>query len=453
MIGPIPCLLLGIGLILFFLLYWRLHPFLALISTAFICAFVSDQIPLLEVIPTVTGGFAALMGSIGFLLVLASIIGKCLVDSGAATRIIRSFSNAFGEGNEEYSFLGSSFVLSMPVFFDTVFYLLAPLVRAAYARRKRDYALMICAAAAGGAITHALVPPTPGPIVVAQTLNISLGLTFLVGTLSSIVPALVGGVWYANYLNRRIEIVPQEVYGVSTEELEQVALQADDELPSLVASLTPVILPVAMISLVTMVTMVIGDSGVPVVIQLAGDKDIAFLAGAAAAVILVAVHNRIRFREVFKNLEPAIASGTVIAFITCAGGAFGKVLTESGVGQIIADASQHWGMSLLTLSFITAALIRVAQGSATVAMITTAGIIAPAIVATELPYHPVYLVGMIGFGATTTPWMNDSGFWIVCKMGGLTEAETVKVWTILLTVVSFTGFGWIWLLSKVLPLV
>jgi len=453
MVGPIPCLLLGIGLILFFLLYWRLHPFLALISTAFICALLSDQIPLLEVIPTVTGGFANLMGRIGILLVLASIIGKCLVDSGAATRIIRSFSNAFGEGREEYSFLGSSFVLSMPVFFDTVFYLLAPLVRAAYARKKRDYVLMICAAAAGGAVTHALVPPTPGPIVVAQTLDISLGLTFLVGTLASIVPAMVGGIWYANFLNRRMVIVPQEVYGASIEELEEVALQTDEELPSLWASLTPVVLPVAMISLVTVATVVVGDAGVPPFIQLIGDKDVAFLVGAAAAVLLVAVHNRMRLRKVFKTLEPALASGTVIAFITCAGGAFGKVLTESGVGQVIADASRDWGMSLLTLAFITAALIRVAQGSATVAMITTAGIIAPAISATELAYHPVYLVGMIGFGATTTPWMNDSGFWIVCKMAGLTEAETVKVWTILLTIVAFTGFGWIWLLSKVLPLV
>jgi GntP family gluconate:H+ symporter len=444
---------LGIGLILFFLLYWRLHPFLALISTSFICAFLSDQSPLLEAIPTVTGGFAELMGRIGFLLVLASIIGKCLVDSGAATRIIRSFSNTFGEGREEYSFLASSFVLSMPVFFDTVFYLLAPLVRAAYARKKRDYVLMICAAAAGGAVTHALVPPTPGPIVVAQTLDISLGLTFLVGTLASIVPAMVGGIWYANCLHRRITIVPQEVYGASIEELEEVALQSDEELPSLVASLTPIVLPVAMISLVTVATMIAGDAGVPPVIQLIGDKDVAFLVGAAAAIILVVVHNRIRFRDFFKTLEPALASGTVIAFITCAGGAFGKVLTESGVGQVVADASRDWGMSLLTLAFITAALIRVAQGSATVAMITTAGIIAPAIAASDLAYNPVYLVGMIGFGATTTPWMNDSGFWIVCKMAGLTEAETVKVWTILLTIVAFTGFGWIWLLSKVLPLV
>lgn len=453
MIGPIPCLILGIGLILFFLLYWRLHPFLALITTAFICAFLSDRIPLLEVIPTVTGGFAALMGRIGLLLVLASIIGKCLVDSGAATRIIRSFSNAFGEGREEFSFLGSSFVLSMPVFFDTVFYLLAPLVRAAYARRKRDYALMICAAAAGGAITHALVPPTPGPIVVAQTLNVSIGLTFLVGTLASIVPALVGGVWYANFLNRRIEIFPQDVYGVSITELEEVARQTDEELPSLAASLAPVIIPVAMISLVSVATAIAGDGGVPAYVRLIGDKDIAFLVGTAAAVLLVVLHNKVRLREVFGDLEPAIASGTVIAFITCAGGAFGNVLTESGVGQIIADASRDWGMSLLTLSFITAALIRIAQGSATVAMITTAGIIAPAIAVSDLTYHPVYLVGMIGFGATTTPWMNDSGFWIVCKMGGLTEAETVKVWTILLTVISLTGFVWIWLLSKVLPLV
>ena len=139
---------------------------------------------------------------------MAAIIGKCLMDSGAADRIVRALRRVFGAGNEQYSLLSSSFLLAIPVFFDNVFYLLAPLARAVYARRKRDYVLLICAAGAGGAVTHALVPPTPGPIIVAATLNVSVGLTILVGIVASIVPVIAGGVWYAGYINRRMTVIP-----------------------------------------------------------------------------------------------------------------------------------------------------------------------------------------------------------------------------------------------------
>jgi len=453
MIGPIGSLLLGIGLIFLLLLYFRFHPFLALVIAAFAVSFSSNRIPLEDAITTVTSGFANLMGKIGILLILAAIVGKCLVDSGAADRIVRSFSRAFGENREQYSFLASGFVLSMPVFFDTVFYLLAPLARAAYARRKRDYALMICAVAAGGAVTHALVPPTPGPVVVAEALGVSLGITFLVGVLAAVVPSVVGGVFYANYLNRRIEIKPQEIYGVSEEELEKLALRPDSELPSLGWAMTPILLPIALITISTLAEVLTDSPRLLLYLSVAGDKDVAFLVGASFAVRLVVAQKRLRLREVFKTLDPAVRSGAVIAFITCAGGAFGSVLTAAGVGDVIAETAKDWGMSLLVLAFIVAALLRIAQGSATVAMITTAGIIGPAMVGSQMAYHPVYLVAMIGFGATTTPWMNDSGFWIVGRMGGLSESETVKVWTILLTVLAVSGFVWVLLLSSILPLV
>jgi gluconate:H+ symporter, GntP family len=454
MLGPIGCLFLGVGLILVFLLYLRVHPFLALLLSSIVCAFASDRITAVEAIPTVAGGFADLMGRIGILLVLASIVGKCLVDSGAADRIIRSFTRLFGAGQKQYSFLASGFVLSMPVFFDTVFYLLAPLVRAAYARRKRDYALMICAAAAGGAITHALVPPTPGPVVVSETLGVSLGITFAAGVVLSLVPAIVGGVWYARFINRRLVIEPKPVYGVSAEEMERTATRPDAELPSLALSLTPIVLPVGLISGSTFASLFLSEQSAWLRwITIVGDKDFAFLLAAVVAIALVVYSVRISIRKVSALLEPAVVAGTAIAFITCAGGAFGRVLTQSGVGDVIVDAAQTWGLSLLTLAFVAAALIRVAQGSATVAMITTAGIVAPALEASDLPFHPVYVVAVIGYGATTTSWMNDSGFWIVCKMAGMSESETLKTWTVLLTVVAASGFVWAWLLSKLFPLV
>lgn len=453
MLGPFACLLIGVGVIVFLLLYVRLHAFLALLLASLIVAFLSDRIAAADAASTVAAGFADLMGKIGILLVLAAIVGKCLVDSGAADRIIRSFSAFFGEGREHFSFFASGFVLSMPVFFDTVFYLLAPLVRAAYARRKRDYVLMISAAAGGAVVTHALVPPTPGPVVVAETLHVSMGITFLMGIVLAVVPAAIGGFGYAHFINRRMTVHPQEVYGVTEAEMERMANKPDSELPSLIASLTPVLLPVLLITLSTVTALWLAeDSPVQGWIEILGNKDLAFLLGALASVGLVGMQSNHTVRDVAKGLEPAVTAGAGIAFITCAGGAFGHVLTLSGVGELIANASSSWGLSLLTMAFITAALIRLAQGSATVAMITTASMIAPAVAAGHLAFHPVYLVAAIGFGATTTSWMNDSGFWIVAKMGGMTESETLKTWTVQLTIVAVVGFFWCLLLSTLFPM-
>jgi len=451
MLGPVGCLLVGMALIIVLLLYFKLHPFLSLIVSALVVASLSDRIPLSEVIGTISGGFAGMMGSIGILLVLASIIGKCLVESGAADRIIRSLSRLFGSSREEYAFLSSSFFLSMPVFFDTVFYLLAPLVRIAYARRKRDYVLLLCAATAGGAVTHALVPPTPGPIIVSQTLGVSLSSTFLIGLLVSIVPAFVCGVMYARFMNKRIHVDPLPFYGMTNEELEELAAKDDDTLPSLFLSLLPIVIPIFLIAVSTIAEMVNVFGGLKELVMVIGDKDTAFLLGAASAVMVVVWQKKTSFKEVFKSLEPAITEGTVIAFVVGGGGAFGKALADSGVGGLIATAASDWGFSLLFLSFLTAALIRIAQGSSTVAMITTAGIVAPALGMVELPFHPAYLVGAIGFGASTTSWMNDSGFWIVSRLGGLTESETLKIWTVQLTLIAITGFAWVWVLTKILP--
>jgi GntP family gluconate:H+ symporter len=272
------------------------------------------------------------------------------------------------------------------------------------------------------------------------------------GIVISSVPAIVGGVWYAAFINRRLNIEPQPVYGISQEEMERNAKRKDSELPSFVQSITPVLLPVFLISASTLASVLPLPDRMMQVWSILGDKDIAFLLGTALAVRLVVKQRSISIRKVFGLLEPAIASGAGIAFITCSGGAFGRALTESGVGILIADAAKDWGISFLLLAFVTALLIRVAQGSATVAMITTAGIIAPAISSTELSYHPVYLVSIIGFGATACSWMNDSGFWIVCKMGGLTETETLKTWTVLLTIIAIVGFIWASTLAFFFPL-
>jgi GntP family gluconate:H+ symporter len=452
MLGPIACLFIGIAMILFMILYLKLHPILALISAAVAVALLSDQILLDNSLPLVAEQFGVMMQGLGILIVLAAIIGKCLMDSGAADRIVRAFMRAFGEGKESYALLFCGFTLSVPVFFDTVFYLLAPLARAAYARTKRDYVLFITVIAAGGVVAHALVPPTPGPIAVAEILGVSVGMAMLVGILAAIVPVLAAGIFYSRWINHSMPIVPGAVLGVSEEELEATAQKPDSELPGLFASCLPVIFPVVLLAGTAILKSTTNDETLLVWLKLLGDKNLVFLLGAGISIWLVVAQNRLDFQGAMKRLEPAVASGAVIAFITCAGGSFGKVLAAAGVGDVIENVATDWGISLLVMGFLTATLMRIAQGSATVAMITAAGIIAPALENASLSYHPVYLISAVGFGAVGFPWMNDSGFWLFGRLTGLSEIQTFKTWSAVLTIVALTGFAWVYVLTKILPL-
>ncbi len=453
MLGPFSCLAVGIALILVLVLFLRLHAFLALIAAAIAVAVLSEQIPLDTSLELVATEFGKMMGGLGILIAMAAIIGKCLMDSGAADRIVRGFTRVFGEGKENYSLLSAGFVLSIPVFFDTVFYLLAPLARAAYARTQRDYVLLITSVAAGGVAAHALVPPTPGPLLVAEQLGVSVGMAMLVGILVAIVPVVIGGVFYSRWINRRMPIRPGTLLGVSEEDLEITAAKPDDELPGLFISCVPFVLPIVLLAGASILKPLITNETLRAWIQVLGDKNLVFFLGAAVAIGLVIRQKKLGLQQSMKALEPAISSGAVIAFITCAGGAFGKVLASAGVGGAIKDASEDWGISLLVMAFLASALIRIAQGSTTVAMITTAGIVAPALAAVDLPYHPVYLVSAIGFGGVGFSWMNDSGFWIFSQLTGLSEIETLKTWSAVLTITSVTGFAWLLFLAKILPLV
>lgn len=456
MFGSLICLILGVSLVLVLILVLKFHAFLALILAALAVAFASDRIPALDAVGLVTREFGGMMSGIGILLALAAIIGKCMMDSGAADRIVRAFSRLFGKNREEYSLLSSGFVLSIPVFFDIVFYLLAPLARAAYAQRKRDYVLLVTVIGASAAMTHAMVPPTPGPILVAEMLGVNILTTIGVGLMCSIVPLLIGGLLYPMLINKRMPISPRDTLGVQQTELETMSTRSDAELPGLLLSLLPFMLPVTMLTVsATVDQWVIHENTESWFISLntiIGDKNVVFFVGALFAIGLVISQKNWRIKESVSGLESAITSAAVIAFITCAGGAFGKTLAAAGIGDTIAAAAQNWNIPLLLLAFGTAALIRIAQGSATVAMVTTAGIIAPVLSEVTLGFHPAYLIATIGLAATGFSWMNDSGFWLFGKLTGLTETQTLLTWTASLSIMAVVGFLWVLLLSTILPL-
>ncbi len=467
-IPPLVILAIGIAVVLGMIIWLRINAFLALLTAAVVVSLLAcinqpDEFP--NSISRVAEAFGGAAANIGIVIGLAAVIGQCMMDSGAADRIVRAFLRMLGEKRSPWALMGSGYVLAVPVFFDTVFYLLVPLARSFYKRTGKNYLLCILAIAAGGAITHTLVPPTPGPLVMATTLGVDLGLMIGIGALVAL-PAAVMGIAFSRWLDRRMEIPLRTLSDVE----EQEPLP-DDQLPGLLVSLLPVLLPVVLIACHTIATTLAKPSIAAAAVDgtdptgfwvnatfytsVFGNPNFALLVSTAIAMLLVMKTRKPSRDEFAKLVEVALMSAGVIILITAAGASFGAMLKAAQIGPAIEGlfgGSGSGSYALLFLGFGLAALLKVAQGSSTAAMIVGSSMLAAIVSDTTLPFNAVYIATSIGAGSLIGSWMNDSGFWIFAKMGGLTETEALKSWTPLLLVLGFTSMAMTLLLASVLPL-
>jgi GntP family gluconate:H+ symporter len=357
--------------------------------------------------------------------------------------------------------MASGFVLSVPVFFDTVFYLLVPLARSMHRRTGKHYLKYAMAIAAGGVITHSLVPPTPGPLIMAENLEIDIGVMIMFGALVAF-PAAIVGMFLSGWVDRRMDIPMRPLGG----ELSEPEPLKDHQLPGLLVSLLPIILPVLLVSANTIVRAMAegaaegsGLSRAAGITAVLGNVNLAMLISAAIAMWMLKRKRALTRAELAKVVEVSLMSGGMIILITAAGGAFGAMLKVADIGPAIENmfksdgGSPASGLMLLGLGALIASVMKIAQGSTTVAMITSSAMIAAMVPSREmLGYHPAYLATAIGGGSMIGSWMNDSGFWIFVKMTGLTEAEGIKSWTLLLAVVGFVAVVVSFLLAVVLPM-
>ncbi len=445
---PLLILAAGMATVLGLIVAARVHAFLALLAAALVVSLLAGGATG-EAVARVAEAFGATAASVGIVIAFAAVIGKAMTDSGAADRIVRAFT---GEGGDRVApaLAGSGAVLSIPVFFDTVFYLLVPLARSAARATGRRYLRYLLAVAGGAVVTHALVPPTPGPFVTAAELGVDLGTMMLVGLVIA-VPCTATVLLFAKWADARMPLkLPDpddpDAAGVPEAEAPPAVL------PGLGASLAPIVLPVVLITAAT----VANALGRPAALLDALGNPILALGLATVAALVVYVRQRRPGRDaVAAAVEEALMSAGVIILITAAGGAFGAMLREAGVGDVLAALAGGGagGFALLLLAFGTASLLKIAQGSSTVAMITTVGLVGAAVAGADLPFHPVYLATAIASGSLVGSWMNDSGFWIFAKMGGLSEVETLRTWTPLLAVVGLVAFATTLLLAVAVPLV
>ncbi|TKJ34685.1 MAG: gluconate transporter [Planctomycetes bacterium B3_Pla] len=481
MIDPLWLLLVGMIVVLGGILLLRLHAFLALILGALIVASLTAPAALEKfadakgmtakettalvassVGERVAQGFGRTCTKIGILIAMASIIGKFLLESGAAERIVRSLVRWLGEKRASHAFLSSGFLLGMPVFFDTVFYLMIPLGKAMGIRAHRKYGLYVMSIVAGATMTHSLVPPTPGPLFVAGELSVNMGLMIAGGIVVGLF-TVSAGYLYALWANRKWTIPVRDTADTSVADLKSMAEKDEATLPPFWLSMLPIILPVLLIAGRTFFNSLAETQSpttttpwwqsIAVLINNLGNPNVALTISAGVALLTFACWHRDRRKNVTTFLQNALSSGGLIILITSAGGAFGGSLQQTGIGPRIQELATSHQMAVLPLAFFVAAVVRTAQGSATVAMITAVGILGGLAGGGQLGFNPLYLALAIGCGSKLFAWMNDSGFWVICKMSGMTEGETLKTCSTMMALMGIVGLLVIMILARLFPLV
>ena len=462
----------GFAVVIGGILVLRLHAFLALFAGAIVVAAVTPADALAASVGSensaaaaslaassamdrVVDGFAVTAGKIGILIAMAAIVGVCLLESGAAERIVFTTQSALGDRWTAAALVVASFILAVPVFFDTVFFLMLPIAQSLAVRRGGDYLKFVLAIVVGGSLAHSLIPPTPGPLAVASELDVSLP-AMMLGGLAVGVPGVLAGYGFLVVMNRRRPVAaPAAVIGEAGRS-ESAGQTAAVSSPSIGWSLVPIVLPVVCLAAGTIWPGPVGHPNLADrIVAWIGDRNVALSLAAAASLGLLATRPGVSRGATQRAVGRALADGGTVILITCAGGALGQVIRQTNIAATIAASAPAaaTGSGLLMTAFGLTAVVRVAQGSATVAMLTTVGIVAPLATATPLPYHPVYLALAIGCGSKPLPWMNDSGFWTISRMAGLTESQTLQTFTPLLTIMGVVAMAMTWLGSLVLPLV
>ncbi|MFC5409316.1 GntP family permease [Larkinella bovis] len=480
MSDPLFILAVGVLIVVGGIIGLKLHPFLALLLGAFIVALLTpaeaiEQFAIAKgtapaaaqalakksIGERIATEFGSTCGKIGILIAMAAIIGKCMLESGAAERIIRSMLRLTGIEKAPIAFLVSSFFLGIPVFFDTVIFLMMPLAKAMTLRIGKNYLLLVLCIMAGAAMANSLVPPAPGPLFLVGEMHIPIGLMMMAGTIVGLF-TITAGYFFALWANRRWPIPLRDSLDAKLEDIKLIAAKENHHLPGLGVSLLPVLIPLVFICADTALN-TMATPGQPLtespflntilkLIRFFGDKNIAIVTGGIAALLILASQKKDSKEGLTPFVQAALMSGGGIILITAAGGAFGGMLQQTGISTRIADMTKEYQMALIPLAFLIAAVVRTAQGSATVALITASGILSGMATNANLEFHPVYLGLAIGCGSKLVPWMNDAGFWIICKLSNLTEREALKTISPLLVVMGLTGLIIIMIGAKLFPL-
>ena len=423
----------------------KLHPFLALLITAFGFGILSGM-PLAELVDSVNSGFGSTIGSIGIVILAGSIIGTFLEKSGAASRLASSILRLAGEKNVPLAMGGVGFVISIPVFCDSAFVLLSSLMKALSAKAGIPLASSAIALSLGLYATHTMVPPTPGPVAAAGILDADLGLVIVWGVLVGFI-ALMAGWLFAVTVASKVSI------STDGDEDQKPILQKSEEGPTLSKSLLPILVPIALIvmrSIGDLPAKPLGESQFVLFLEFLGQPVVALLIGVALAFLLPGRLER-KMLSTEGWIGQAVPAAATIIVITGAGGAFGRVLQNSGIADVIGETLAGSNLGLW-LPFLIAAGIKTAQGSSTVAIITTASLLAPLLDALGLDSGTAraLTVVAIGAGSMVVSHANDSYFWVVTQFSNMDVKTGYRLQTLGTLVQGTAAAVAVWVLGVIL---
>jgi len=444
----------AVALLLFLIMKVKLHAFVALVLVSVVTA-IAVGFPLADIPDALMFGFADTIGSVALLVAFGVMLGRLLEVTGGAQALADTLINRFGERRAPLALGVASLLFGFPIFFDAGLVIFLPIILTV-ARRFGGSLLLYALPAAGAfAAMHAIVPPHPGPVAAAEALGGSIAVTMLVGIPVAVLAWYVGVMPVARYLGARIHVsVPDAIFGEVNDGRDSAAEGEKGEgeaslarqAPSFSTVLLLLLLPLVLISLGTGVDTLITakvvdeDASWASFLKLLGDTPVALMITVIAAIVVLG-RPRASLSQVTKLLDNALGPVCSIILITGAGGMFGGILELSGIGDALSGSLRDLGMPLIVQAFIISTLLRVAQGSATVALTTTAGLIAGAVGDANLGDFQIALVVVaVAAGATVLSHVNDSGFWLVSRFFGMDEKTTLKTWTVMETTLGLVAF-------------
>lgn len=435
---------LSILLLLLLIIYYRMQAFIALLVVSLLVA-VAGGIPVGEIIDTIQEGMGSILGYIAVVVGIGTMVGEILLVSGGAKQIAGTLLSRSGEKRAPQALALIGFIVAIPVFFEVALILFIPLVYDLTRRTGKSLLYYGIPLAAGIAVAHAFIPPTPGPVAVASLLGADLGWVIFVGIIAGVPSALAGGVIWGRYISGKIHLsVPPNVENKTDD-------YPSDQLrnPGFGISIAIIIIPLFLILLNTASGLLFEETHLFAVwMSFIGHPFTALLISCLIAFRYLGTRLGFTREQVQEIATNSMRPVGMIILLTGAGGVFGRVLVAAGVGEVLLDVMAVSNLPVVLFAFLLASVIRVAQGSATVSMVTTAGLIAPLIEAGS--YSPAVVACVtiaIACGGTVLSHFNDSGFWLLKEYFGMTEKQTLASWTVMETIIGVTGVTVVLLLS------
>lgn len=441
---------ISIVLLLILVMRFKIHAFISLLLVS---AFVGlgAGMGFDEVLTSIQEGMGGILGFIAIIVGLGSILGKMLEVSGGAEALARNIVSLFGTAKTTWGLTLTGFIISIPVFLDVGFIILVPIVYALARKSKKSTLYYAIPLLAGMLVTHSFIPPTPGPTAVAEIMGVPLGWVIIFGVIAGVPAAILAGPVFGKYIGNKIHVDPPKFSetGVSKP-------PSPEEKWDFFMILFVILLPLVLIVTATILDsleeqqILAAETFWVNLMQFIGHPFSALAIATLIAAYFLGYRKGFSGSEVLQFSDKALAPAGLIILVTGAGGVFKEILVDSGVGVALAETIMAYQVAPIVLAYILAVVIRITQGSVTVAMITTAGLVAPMVdeFGLSTPENALIVIA-IAAGASILSHFNDSGFWLVSKYLGLTEKETLRSWTLMSTIVSITGFSMVLIISLV----